>query len=65
MDLEQILKLLRQYGVASAEVPGPAGVVLRVVFEPMGGPLPGDVPTPGGWKSPERLDHPDQFSEVP
>jgi hypothetical protein len=63
MDLDQVLATLRKHGVSSAEVPGPGGV-LRVVFEPsIAGPLPGDEPTPGGWKSPSRLDAP--FDEAP
>lgn len=57
MDLEAVLATLRKYGVASAEVPGDSGAVLRVVFAPEAGPMPpGDEVTPGGWKSPQRLD---------
>lgn len=58
--LDAMLKTLRANGVASAEVPvdwSSAGVMtLRVVFAPDAGPLPGDKPEPGGWKSPSRLD---------
>ena len=65
-ELEALLAMLRKYGVQSAEVPLTAGCVLRVVFEPdMPGPLPGDQPTPGGWKGPDRLDAPLQFDAVP
>lgn len=65
-ELDTLLATLRKHGVASAEVPTTGGL-LRLAFEPsIGGPLPeGDPVTPGGWKSPERLDAPDQFSEVP
>lgn len=58
-ELAAILDVLRARGVSSAEVPlsfMSGAPCLRVVFEP-GGPLPaGDETTPGGWKSPQRLD---------
>ena len=63
-DLSNILAELRRHGVTSAEVPTPAGA-LRIVFAPDAGPLPGDVPTPGNWKSPERLDAPMSYDEAP
>lgn len=63
--LDQLLTALRKNGVVSAEVPLQHGA-LRVVFAPeVGAALPpGDPITPGGWKSPERLDDPAQF-DVP
>jgi hypothetical protein len=66
-DLDTLLGILRQHGVASAEVPTADGCTLRVVFEPRlgDGPLPGTPPTPGGWKGPDRLDAPQQYDEVP
>lgn len=56
-NLDEILATLRKHGVVSAEVPSANGA-LRVVFAPDAGPpLPaGDETTPGGWKSPTRLD---------
>lgn len=61
--LDQLLTVLRKQGVQSAEVLTDGS--LRVVFEPGNpGPLPGDAPTPGGWKSPDRLDNAEQF-EIP
>ena len=64
-DLANILAELRHHGVASAEVPTPDGP-LRVVFTTdEARPLPGDVPSPGGWKSPTRLDDPSQYEEAP
>lgn len=65
-DLDQMLAVMRKNRVASAEVPLLDGGALKVVFEPdLSEPMPGDKPTPGGWKSPERLDNPQQFDEVP
>lgn len=64
MDLDQVLTILRKHGVVSAEVPGPGGVILRVVFGPDAVPV-GDTPTPGGWKSPVKLDDPAQYDEAP
>lgn len=66
MTLDEVLATLKKHGVASAEV-FVNGAPLRVVFDTMPAQLPGQDPTPGGWKSPERLDHPDQFidREVP
>jgi hypothetical protein len=59
-ELDAALAILRKHGVASAEVPcsDDGVVVLRVVFAPDApGPTPtGDELTPGGWKSPQRLD---------
>lgn len=60
-DLDHLLAVLHKHGVQSAEVPALGGGVVRVVFEPDGGPMPGEAPTPGGWKSPTRLDAPDAF----
>lgn len=62
--LDHFLRVMRDRGVASAEVQTPDGT-LRVVFGPDAGPLPGETPTPGGWKSPMRLDDPAQFDEAP
>lgn len=56
--LDQILAVLRKHGVASAEVPYPLNggyEPLRIVFGPEAPPT-GQELTPGGWKSPERLD---------
>lgn len=65
-DLDHLLDVLRKHRVASAEVPLFDDKSLKVVFEPdLSEPMPGDKPTPGGWKSPERLDNPQQFDEVP
>lgn len=60
-ELDLILDTLRKHGVVSAEVPyagtGGATGALRVVFAPEVGPNPpGDEVTPGGWKSPAKLD---------
>lgn len=61
--LAEILDTLRAKGVASATLAG-NGTTLAVTFEPQfSGPMPGDAPTPGGWKSPPRLDAVDQFDE--
>ncbi len=58
-DLDATLAVLRKHGVASAEVPLNAyAAPLRVVFSPdapEAAPT-GDELTPGGWKSPQRLD---------
>lgn len=56
-ELDTILSTLRKHGVVSAEVPT-KDAFLRVVFGPeTGAPLPvGDDLSPGGWKSPDRLD---------
>jgi hypothetical protein len=55
--LDELLHVLHVRGVASAEVPTEHGP-LRVVFAPeTPSELPaGDEVTPGGWKSPTRLD---------
>ena len=56
-DLDTVLEILRKHGVASAEVPATwtGGAPLRVVFAPTV-PDIGETPTPGGWKSPDKLD---------
>ena len=63
-ELQALLAVMREAGVASAEVPTTRGT-LRVVLQPDMGTMPGDEATPGGWKSPERLDAPFVATEAP
>lgn len=56
----QYIDVMRARGVASAMVRTPDGE-LRVDFAPEMAPLPGVTPEAGGWKSPARLDAPEQF----
>lgn len=59
--LAELLDVLKAKGVASATLHGD-GTTLAVTFEPsFQDPMPGDAPTPGGWKSLPRLDAVDQF----
>lgn len=60
--LAQFLDVMRARGVASAVIRTSEGEA-SVTFEPSVAPLPGEAPTPGAWKSPVRLDAPDQFDE--
>jgi hypothetical protein len=67
--MAQYLKVFREHGAASVafRIPLPDGSTgeLSVTMEPrFEGPMPGDAPTPGGWKSPVRLDAPEQFDSV-
>ena len=53
--LAQYLDVMRKAGLMTAHLKTPQGEV-AVTFGPDSAPLPGDSPTPGGWKGPDRLD---------
>lgn len=54
--LADYLKTMRDAGCASARLVLHGDAEVAVVFLPTDGPLPGEAPTPGGWKSPSNLD---------
>lgn len=62
--LDELLVVLKARGVESAKV---TATEVWVRFGPSypEEPLPGETPTPGGWKGPERLDAPQQLDDVP
>lgn len=64
LDLDLYLSMFRKHHVMSAKLIINGGEVC-VTFEPnTPAPMPGDEPTPGGWKGPTTLDAPFEH-EVP
>lgn len=67
--LKQYLEAMRSQRTMHCAVTLPCGadmVTINATFAPDDqGPMPGEQPTPGGWKGPDRLDNAEQFSEIP
>lgn len=63
-DLDQYLLVFKRHSVGSAALKLPDGTELHCTFMPIFAPQIGSNPTPGGWKSPQHLDNPDDLREI-
>lgn len=63
--LDQYLEVLERRGAASAQVNVGDGVSFIVNFKPEVPQMPaGDPVEPGGWKSPRKLDNPQDIEPL-
>lgn len=65
VQVTEYLKALKAEKVASGRLVLGEGAEINVIFAPEMDEMPGEAPTAGGWKGPEKLDDHSTFDLPP